>query len=146
MTERKSEILHSEPVKEIMGSPPASLVAWGTTALFIVFILFFLGAWFIRYPDVILAQIEITTVNPPVTLTSRIDGRILELLAAEKDTVDKGEIIGVMETSALYGSVLSLESFINTQKEYTATHPDSFPASTGLGELQQSYSLFMVAY
>lgn len=146
MTERKSEILHSEPVKEIMGSPPGNLVAWGTTVLFIVFILFFLGAWFIRYPDVILAQIEITTVNPPISLTSRIDGRILELLPAEKDTVNKGEIIGVMETSALYGSVIALESFIKTQREYISTHPDSFPESTDLGELQQSYSEFMVAY
>jgi len=146
MAERRVEILHSEPVREIMGTPPRGLVTWGTTLIFIVFLFFVFAAWFIRYPDVIPANIVITTANPPVTLTSRIDGRILELLCAEKDTVDKGEIIGVMESSARYGTVLLLENFLNINSLYTATHPDSLPAAAGLGELQQSYSSFMVAY
>jgi len=146
MTEKKKEILHSEPVKEIMGSPPRTLVTWGTTLIFIVFLIFIAAAWYIKYPDVIPAQIEITTSNPPVTLTSKIDGRILELICSESDTVNRGMVIGVMETYADYSAVLDLEKFLRKYGKVESIHPDSLPASSSLGELQQSYSMFLLAY
>lgn len=146
MPENKRQIIHSEPVREIMGSPPRRLISWGTTAIFVVFILFFLGSWLIRYPDVIPAPVEITTTNPPVTLTSRVNGRILELLSTEGDTVDRGDLIAVMESSADFRRILALEQFLLSHNANYLTPPDSFPQPVHLGELQQAYSLFLLAY
>lgn len=146
MSENKRQIIHSEPVREIMGSPPRRLISWGTTVIFVVFILFFLGSWFIRYPDVIPAPVEITTTNPPVTLTSRVNGRILELLSTEGDTVDRGELIAVMESSADFRSILALEEFLRLHNTGFLIHPDSFPQPVNMGELQQAYSSFLMAY
>jgi multidrug efflux pump subunit AcrA (membrane-fusion protein) len=145
MKDKKNQILHSEPVKEIMGSPPAKLVAWGTTIIFVVFLLFIVSSWYIKYPDVIPARVEITTVNPPVMLTSRINGRIVDLMCSEGDTVDRGEVIAVLESSASHKSILSLEQFLESYLHTTGIHPDSFPVAENIGEIQQSYSEFMVA-
>jgi multidrug efflux pump subunit AcrA (membrane-fusion protein) len=141
MNGKKSEILHSEPVREIMGSPPGKLVAWGTTAIFVIFLIFIAASWFIRYPDVIPARVEISTVNPPATLTSRVNGRISEILNTEGDTVGSGQIIIVMEATADYKKVLALEQYLTSYDQN-----DSLPQQTGLGELQQAYSLYMVAH
>jgi multidrug efflux pump subunit AcrA (membrane-fusion protein) len=146
MPEHKRQLIHSEPVREIMGSPPRRLIAWGTTVIFVVFVLFFLGSWFIRYPDVIPAPVEITTTNPPVTLTSRVNGRVLELLYAEGDTADSGDLIAVMESSADFRSILALEKFLMRQNNDYTTRPDSFPQPVNMGELQQAYSSFLLAY
>ena len=84
MKNQKPEILYSDPVKEIMGNPPRRILRWGTTIMFLVFVLFILFAWLIRYPDTIPAPVEITTTNPPVTLVTKITGHIKSFLCKGK--------------------------------------------------------------
>ena len=68
--------------------------------LFIVFLILILFSWLIRYPDIIPATIEITTLNPPVTLTTKVSGRIKDLFVTDKEKVKKGDLLAVMETAA----------------------------------------------
>ncbi len=56
-----------------MGSPPGKILRWGNALILIVFILLLFFSWLIKYPDNIPAPVEITTVNPPVTLVIEID-------------------------------------------------------------------------
>src|SRR5665647_1240230 len=105
MKDRKPEIVYSTPVNEIMGKPPGKILRWGTAVLFSVFVLFVVLAWIIKYPDTIPAPIEITTVNPPVTLVSKITGRIKNLYVKERELVKEGQLIAVMETSAFMTDV-----------------------------------------
>ena len=100
MSDRKPEILYSEPVREIMGSTPSGILRWGNFVLFAVFTFFLFFAWIIKYPDTIPAGVEITTVNPPVTLVTKITGRIKYLYVNDKDSVSAGQILAVMETTA----------------------------------------------
>src|SRR4030042_3159309 len=100
MNDQKTEIKYSEPVKEIMGNPPGKILRWGTTVIFMVFVFFIVFAWLLRYPDTIPAPVEITTVNPPVTLVTKITGRIKNLLVKEKEEVVAGQLLAVMETAA----------------------------------------------
>ena len=100
MKERKPEILYSDPVKEIMGKPPRMILRWGNTVLFAVFILAVFFAWLLRYPDIIPSPVEITTSDPPVTLVSKITGRIKYLYVKEGDQVTAGQLVAVMETTA----------------------------------------------
>ncbi len=143
MKERKPDILYSDTVKEIMGTPPGRIVRWGTFVLFAVFILLFVFSWIIRYPDVIPSEIEITTQNPPVTISSKITGHIERLYVKEKDKVQSNQLLAVMESTASVGEIETLRSVLDTLNKPELISSDSMPVFTELGELQEFYSLFL---
>ena len=143
MKERRPEIIYSDPVKEIMGNPPRKIIRWGNTVLFSVFVLFIFFAWIIRYPDIIPSPVEITTLNPPVTLVSKISGRIKDLYVRDRDTVKAGQIVAVMETAALINEIKLLKQTVDTIRDPELFSPGLMPEFSGLGELQVYYANFM---
>ncbi len=64
----------------------------------------------LRYPDIIPAPVEITTVNPPVTLVSKITGRIKNLYVKDKEEIKAGQLIAVMETAASIDEINKLRN------------------------------------
>jgi HlyD family secretion protein len=138
--ERKHEIIYSEPVRTIMGSPPRAMIRWGTTAIFAIFTLFFIFAWLFRYPDLIPSPVEITTENPPVTLVAKVDGRLKLLLAGEKEHVKKDQVVAVLETAASFAEYQILSGFIDTVKSPLSVKEGSIPDLSELGELQENFS------
>jgi len=143
MKDRKPEILYSDPVKEIMGNPPKKILRWGTTVMFSVFVLFILFAWIIRYPDTIPAPVEITTMNPPVTLVTKITGRIKYLYVKEREKVTAGQLLAVMETTASMHDIELLKQTIDTIKKPESLSSQSQPDFSELGELQGFYASFL---
>jgi multidrug efflux pump subunit AcrA (membrane-fusion protein) len=142
MKEKRPEIRYSEPVREIMGSPPGSILRWGTTVIFCVFILFFIFAWLIQYPDFVPSPVEITTENPPVTLVSKLNGKIKHLYVNDKDSVSKDQVLAVMETAADYTEIRQLLEFLDTAKNLSTMSASRLPDLTRLGEVQNQFSLF----
>lgn len=143
MKDRKPEIVYSGPVSEIMGKPPRKILRWGTAVMFSVFMLFVILAWLIKYPDTIPAQIEITTVNPPVTLVTKVTGRIKNLYVKEREVVKAGKLIAVMETSALITDIELLKQTIDTVKNPEYLISEQLPEFTQLGELHVYYASFL---
>jgi multidrug resistance efflux pump len=143
MKNKKQEILYSEPVNEIISNPPRRIIRWGTTLIFTVFLLFILLSWLIRYPDIIPGQIEITTVNPPVTLTSKITGRINKIYVHDSENVASGQLLAVMETTASVSEFETLKNFTDSITYPEKLNPGSFPVLNNLGELQIYYASFM---
>jgi multidrug resistance efflux pump len=143
MKERKSEILYSDPVREIMGNPPGKILRWGTGVMFSVFVLFVLFAWLIRYPDTIPAQVEITTTNPPVKLVTKITGRIKYLYVKEKEKVTAGQLLAVMETTASMNEIEKLKQITDTIKKPETLSAKLLPDLSELGELQGDYASFL---
>jgi multidrug resistance efflux pump len=141
--ERKPEILYSDPVKEIMGNPPRKILRWGTTVMFLVLILFLVFSWLIKYPDTIPSSIEITTLNPPVTLVTKITGKIKYLYVKEKDTVSTGQLVAVMETTSSLEEFELLKKSIDTINRPELLSARSLPGFSELGELQVYYALFL---
>lgn len=139
MKENKPEIFYSEPVTDIMGNPPSGIVRSGTVVIFILFALFILFTWLIRYPDVIPSPVEITTTNPPVTIVSKITGHIQQLYVRDRESVQKGQLIGIMETTASVREIDSLRAILDTM---TYAGPVLLPELTGLGELQESFAVY----
>jgi multidrug resistance efflux pump len=142
MENKKPEIKYSDPVEEIMGNPPGRILRWGTFVIFIVFILFILFSWFIKYPDLIPSTVEITTENPPVTLVSKVDGRIKELNIANKSKVIKNQVLAVMETAVSFKEFELLRQFVDTVSHLLSLKNSNVPELTELGELQVYYSTF----
>lgn len=142
MKDRKPVIVYSDPVKEIMGNPPGKILRWGTTVIFSVFILFILFSWIIRYPDTIPAPVEITTMNPPVTLVTKITGRIKYLYVSEKEKVVEGQLLAVMETTASMNEIELLKQTVDSISNPESLSLSSLRNFSELGELQSNYASF----
>jgi len=143
MKNSRPEILYSEPVREIMGKPPRRILRWGTTMLFLVFILFILFAWLIKYPDIIPAPVVITTTNPPVTLVTKITGHIKSLYVKEREKVKAGQLVAVMETTASVNEIELLKQTIDTIKTPEILTYSMLPLFSELGEIQSYYGTFL---
>jgi HlyD family secretion protein len=139
----QSDIIYSDPVNEIMGHPPGKILKWGNSIILIVFALFILFLWLIKYPDTIPAPVEITTVNPPVTLVSKLTGRIKNLYVRDKDKIDSGKLIAVMETAASIDDMNKLKQVVDTIKDPEGIMLSSLPEFTELGEIQSYWGSFL---
>jgi HlyD family secretion protein len=143
MSDKKPDILYSEPVREIMGKLPSPILRWGNVVIFSVFVLFFFFAWIIKYPDTIPAPVEITTVNPPVTLVTKITGRIRYLYVENKDSVYSGQLLAVMETTASINEIELLKKTIDAINKPEDANYSELPLLSQLGELQNVYANFL---
>jgi HlyD family secretion protein len=143
MKDRKPEILYSEPVREIMGNPPSGILRWGNIVLFTVFLVFLFFSWILKYPDMVPAQVEITTINPPATLVTKITGRIKYLLVNDKDSTCAGQVLAVMETTASIDEIYLLKQSIDSISNPQTAIYSRLPQLAQLGEIQNYYAAFM---
>lgn len=111
--------------------------------MLLVFVLFILFSWLIRYPDTIPAQVEITTTNPPVTLVTKITGRINSLYVKEREKVTAGQLVAIMETTASIKEIELLKLTIDTIKNPEILSYRQLPLFSELGELQGFYAAFL---
>lgn len=127
----------SEDVQEIIERMPPWIVRYGLTLLLAILLMILGFAWFIKYPDVIKADITITTSPPPIDLVSRAEGT-LQLFAAETVSVEKGEVIACIQSNVELNDVLELEKMLD-ESSFTEK---SFSKNTfaHLGFLQPYYN------
>ncbi len=143
MDENKHDIIYSDSVNEIMGHPPGKILRWGNTMIIAVLVLIIFLAWLIKYPDVIPATVEITTKNPPVTMISKIAGRIKNLYVKDKDNISSGQLIAVMETAASIEEVNKLKQIIDTIRNPEGILLTLLPEFNELGEIQSYWGSFL---
>ena len=110
MIENPEDIqLRSEEVQEILGTPPAWLIRWGTTVVFIVVLGIIAVSWFVKYPDIIQSEVIITTPNLPKGVVARSSGYLSKLLVTDGQTVMAGQNLVIMESNENVEDVLTLE-------------------------------------
>lgn len=112
-TEEKEIVLRTEEVNEILTATPKWILRWGITVVFLLIVIGIILSHFIKYPDVLIADVTITTLNPPVTLIAKSNGKLINLLINDKQTIQSGEVIGVIENTANYLNVLELYKLTN---------------------------------
>lgn len=142
--EEKDIELRCEEVQEILTRPPHALVRWGITVFFSVLALFFIGGCFFKYPDVVSAQITVTTEHPPVWIVARGSGKIKEVYGKDRERIEAGKIIAVLENPAATEDVLLLEEAL---RDFCLTdscvHSTLFPEHLALGSIQAAYATFI---
>jgi len=103
----------SEEVNEILTSTPKWILRWGISVIFILIVTAIGLSYFIRYPDILTADITLTTLNPPITLVAKTNGKLTYLLAKNNSIVAPHQTIAVIENTADYTDVLYLDSSVN---------------------------------
>jgi len=138
--------IRSEEVQEILGTPPGWMARWGTTLAFITFIALAWAAYWIKYPDIIKADITITTEDPPHTIYSKEAGdKVSDILVANNDSVAAGDVLLVFESrdDASYNDVMILYDQLLFFRDITDSALLNFEAQKDLrlgnGELSQAF-------
>ena len=145
MIENPEDIeLRSEEVQEILGTPPAWLIRWGTTIVFFVVIGIIAVSWFVKYPDIIQSQVMITTPNMPTGVVTRSSGYLSKLLVEDGETVEAGQQLVIMESNENMDDVLALEAALKNIQDkssrVTRLKPDE---DWKLGQFQSGLSRLM---
>lgn len=135
----------STEVQEILKRPPHALVRYGISLICSVFLLLFIGGFFFKYPDIVTGDIVITTENPPIWLVAKSSGKIKDLLCSDKQIVNQGVLLAVIDNSASTIDVQKINqllSIVQISDSSLFIPGDLFLTSYELGELQSPFSSF----
>ncbi len=140
--------IRSEEVQEILTAVPNWMIRWGNTLVFSLVLMLLLITWFVKYPDIILAEAVVTTQTPPEKIFARTNGKIEHLLVTDATEINKKTPIAIIENTANYQDVFLLKSIIDTIK--LSKHSFTFPINQlpilFLGPIESDYALFENAY
>lgn len=140
--------LRSEEVQEILTRPPHGLIRYGISIICAVIIILFIGCFFFKYPDIVTGEVIITTENPPVWLVAKTNGRIKELYCSDKQSVNQGTLLAVIDNTAntidiQQMDVLLRNVIISDSLFYIPS--DILMKSYEFGDIQSHFSLFTKA-
>lgn len=138
--------IRSEEVQEVLSHVPTWMIRWGITLIFVLILMLVVLAWFVKYPEVISGNINITTETPPIKLTAQINGRIQKVYVKNGDTVSEGTPIAVLENPLNENAIVHLEHLIDTfQLHFNNDSLGAFNFSIPLpnfGDLQETVNRF----
>lgn len=137
--------LRSEEVQEILGRPPHFLVRSGITITLIVVAFLILLSCLIGYPDVVTGEVEVTTEQPPIALSSFATGKIEALLVENNQPLKKGQVIALIENTADYGDVNYLEQIMDSIVSGSNVELSELSMRLNLGEIQEEYGNYVSA-
>ncbi|MEL6672699.1 MAG: HlyD family efflux transporter periplasmic adaptor subunit [Bacteroidota bacterium] len=136
-----------DEIQEIIGHPPSWILRWGILAISIVVSCLLFLSWFIKYPDVLPAQVYLTTERPVLGVSMAESGKIEELLVEDRQEVAKGQVLAVLESGAKWADIKQLKAFVakldSTDAGTMALCDLAPPADLSIGPAQWAYtSLF----
>lgn len=140
--------LRSEEIQEILTKVPHWMIVWGNTIILFFVIIFFTFSLVIEYPDIITAEAVISSNIPPQREYSRASGEIDTILITNNETVEKGEILAMIENSADLDDVILLKEYLNkidSDKNFLHFPIDSIEVMS-LGEIAPAYTAFEGSY
>lgn len=141
--------IHSEEVQDIIGRAPSWVVRRGNIVIACIIFLLLVGAWAIRYPDVISAPVVVSAANPPVKLVTRSSGRIVEVDIKDGEEVKEDQVVAVIDNPANTADMLNLKSIvdaIDTSMDLRQKiNGITLPGTMQVGDVQSDYATLFQA-
>lgn len=141
--------LRSEEVQEIITRPPAWLIRWGITLVFLMLSLLIGLSFLIRYPDFVEAKVLVTTADPTERIAARISGQIETLFVKNGEMVKIGQPLAGIKSTARIEDVLFLKSTLENEgfeKENDYYFPMDSLTNLVLGEIGLPFLEFERSY
>ena len=139
--------LRSEEVQEVMSEIPPWILRHGITALFIIVLVLLFGSWFFKYPDTIMAEITVTSIEPPASIIARSTGKIDEIFVKNDDTVEPQTPLAVIQNPAKTQDMLALIEMMKIWNSNMIldeiTNRLLGGKSMSLGNVQPAYASFL---
>ena len=140
--------LRSEEVQAILTRVPHWMIRWGRVLIFGIILMLFFVSWFLKYPDVVSAEIVITTNIPPEKIVSKSSGRIEAILVKDKSIVSKNSTLAIIESTSNYKDVFLLKKIVD---EYNINNPNkiflfALLKNAQLGEIENAFAAFQRDY
>lgn len=130
-------------VNEILGSPPGSILHFGPTLVLGLVAILLLMGWFIKYPDVVSAEVSVVTENPPIRVVSPTSAKVRELLVADGELVKKGQPLALLDNTAVWEDVKRFKTLLlrlEDMENGIAPMELEVPGGLRLGPLQDGYA------
>ncbi|MFK7832992.1 MAG: HlyD family secretion protein [Winogradskyella sp.] len=140
--------LRSEHVQELLEAVPNWMIRYGNVLILAFIMMFLFLSWFIKYPDVIAAEAQITTKLPPQKKYAQVNGKLDALLMEDNDSVNEGNILAIIENTANFEHILLLKSVVDTIKVDNTNFEfplDELPILF-LGDIDAQYAIFENSY
>lgn len=137
--------IRSEEVQEILGTPPSWLVRFGTITAFVTIGVLIGVGLLVRYPDTIVAEIKVSSTDPPKKLIAEEGNYITHILINNEDTVQAGQTLLVFEPKANFEDILTLENYLLAVERLNDSFLLAFnpPGDLLLGEIQEDLYEFL---
>ena len=144
------EDIHSEDLQEIISKPPSWLLQRGISMVLGTILLIIGLSVFIRYPEIVKAELKFNTKDAPKTVVNRHDGILTKILVADGEKVEAGTDLVFLESTGDHRQVLTLLDMLKEARHRQSGlyELDSIvpPNTVDLGELQGSYEGFHLSY
>ncbi len=137
----------SEFIKEAMTQPPKWIFKYGISLFFVLICLILCLSYCIKYPDILTADITLTTLHPPVILVAKNNGKLTHLLVKNGTVVKAQQTIAVIENTSNYIDVLYLYDNCSRLLEHLKLN-DTLPNiilkdTLNVGEITPNYLLVL---
>ena len=130
-----------DEMMHFIGKPPSVFMRFGIYVALLVWVVLGILSYIIKYPDVVVAKVVLTTEHPPIRVLAKMSGRVSELLVKNNEVVRTGQILAVMENTANWQDVLALEKQLESASS-KATFGFFTERVLQLGTIQNAYSTF----
>lgn len=140
----------SEEVQDLLGRVPSWITRNGILLVIALLLVLIAGSWFFKYPDIITAPVVVTSDNPPVHLLARVDGKLIAINVQDKEQVDRGELLAMLETPLNYDDLIELKKQMAQLapflKDFKPAKMIVLPQDLMLGEIQAQFADFSKKY
>ncbi len=145
MPENKEIELRSEEVQEILTRVPHWMIRWGNIVILFVLLSVLTASWVVKYPDIVTAEIIITTNIPPEKVLAASTGKIEAILVSDKAIVKEDTPLAIIQSTANYKDVFLLKSIITAHSKGERFDFKKL-INAQLGDIESAYALFNTAY
>lgn len=143
--ENSTDYPFSTHINEIIEKKPNWLVRCGIGGMLFFLLLLLLAAWLVKYPDILVAKVDIVTPRPPIDILAKVNAPIKRIFEhKENDTVSKNGPILLLESTTNYGQFIQLKELFKKIRHQENKSP-STDWLDSLGGLQPSYNSFALA-
>lgn len=145
----KNYSTRSDIAQEIINRKPGFVERWALLCFLAVFILLFIGAWFVEYPDTVSGRAILIGENAPKEIVSNSSGSLVKLFVQNNQYVKEGEMIGWIKSNSDAKEVIELSRNINEASNLLNSGQFRLASNlfnviySDLGDIQTSYEAFI---
>lgn len=134
---------HSTHIDDIIGKKPNWLIRFGISGILLMLLTLLFVSWLVKYPDVIKAEVFISTPNPPIDLVCPINAQIEKIFEYSADSiVKKDSPLILLKNSASYHEIKKLKDYLNVLSKDSLLNSPIISSKNfhRLGDLQSTYN------